>query len=104
MALSSPASRRVAIFALVLCAMIFAQFAALTDSHTPHFANDHCCLLCHIGVLPFLQPDSAVSAAPATRVQWLARDFECVPFHDAFLISRSSRAPPTTLPVSIVLV
>jgi hypothetical protein len=84
--------------------MVFAQFAALTDSHTPHFANDHCCLLCHIGVLPFLQPDSGVSDAPAARVQWLARDPECVLFHDAFLISRSSRAPPATLPVSTVQV
>lgn len=102
MALSGCASRRTALIVVLLCATVFAQFAALTDSHTPHYANDHCCLLCHIGVLPFLQSDSALSAAPAAPVEWLQRAPECVPFHDAFLVSRSSRAPPAAFPVSAV--
>jgi hypothetical protein len=101
MALSGRAHFR-ALIVLALCAMAFAQFAALTDSHTPHVANDHCCLLCHIGVLPFLQPDSVLSAAPAAPIEWLPWSPDSVVFHDAYLGSRSSRAPPATFPLSNV--
>jgi hypothetical protein len=102
MALSRCAPRRAFLIVLLLCATVYAEFAALSDSHAPHFPNDHCCLLCHIGVLPFLQPDSDFSAAQAAPIEWLASDPDCVQFHDAFLVSRSSRAPPATLSVSAV--
>ena len=93
MALSGRLSLRTALIVLLLCATAYAQFAALTDSH-PHVSNDHCCLLCHVGVLPFLQPDIAISAVPAEAVEWLPADPEIVPFDDTLLVCRSTRAPP----------
>ncbi len=79
---------------LLLCATVYAQLAALADSHKPHLQNDRCCLLCHSGVLPFLQADSDISTAPTATVEWLPRNPDRLLFHDAFLVSRSSRAPP----------
>jgi hypothetical protein len=94
MALGGRAKRRTVLIVLLLCAVSLAQFAALQDNHTLHFANDHCCLLCHVGVLPFLQPDTGISAAPAAPVEWLAFSPGSVFCQDALLVHRDSRAPP----------
>ncbi len=97
MALGGRAWVRTALIVLLLCATASAQFAALSDTHTPHFANDHCCLLCHIGVLPFLQPDTGATAAPGEPGEWLPFSPGTVFCQDAQLVSRSTRAPPADL-------
>jgi len=85
----------VALIVFLLCATVCAQSAALAGEHTPHHATDHCCLLCHIGVLPFLQAHVQVSIAPAAPVEWLAGTPDLGRMRDALLVSRSTRAPPT---------
>src|SRR6516225_4058488 len=52
--------RRILLVALVLCATICAQSAALTEEQETHQGSDHCCGLCHLGPAPVLP--SAVSA------------------------------------------
>jgi hypothetical protein len=102
MSFSGRTHGKTVLIVLLLCATAFAQFAALTDSHTLHFTNDHCCLLCHIGVLPFLQPDAAMSAAPVVPVEWLPWNSDRVLFRDTLLVSRSTRAPPADFHLSAV--
>jgi len=71
-----------------------AQSAALASEHHAHHATDHCCLLCHIGVLPFLQVASEMPVAPDAAVGWLTWEPGSGLFHDGLLVSKSSRAPP----------
>ena len=58
-------------------------------------APDHCCLLCHVGPLPFLQTTVSATVMPVFLVVWLlpAPDFEHA--HSALLFATSSRGPPT---------
>ena len=82
---------------LLLCALLCAQVVAFATESVPHHAADHCCLLCHIGVQPFLQSDSQVSTAPVAPVQLLVREADCDINHDPVFITSSSRAPPATI-------
>jgi hypothetical protein len=85
---------RYALALLLLCAVTVGQSAALTSEHVRHQAQDHGCLVCYAGALPFLQSSTAAPLAPVLRIAWLesAPDFEAT--HDARPATRSSRAPP----------
>lgn len=90
------ARRRIqyALALLLLCAVTAGQTAALTAPHEQHQAQDHGCLVCLAGSLPFLQASIGVPEVPVLRIAWLEStpDFEAK--HDARPTARSSRAPP----------
>jgi hypothetical protein len=87
--------RRLLFVLFLLCATIFAQSGALSGEHQQHHSTDHCCLLCHVGPIPFLQTSTTATVAPVFGVEWIAAipDFEFN--HDCLLTTSSSRAPPT---------
>jgi len=78
-----------------LCALIGAQSASLAFDH-PHDSG-HCCRLCHLGPLPFLQPIPVAGIAPVMTIAWYGGSFDGASTHDALLSSASSRAPPSLL-------
>jgi hypothetical protein len=79
---------------LLVCAVTAGQSAALTVAHERHQAQDHGCMVCNAGSLPFLQSSTCASLAPVLRIAWLDSppDFEAT--HDVRPSARSSRAPP----------
>ena len=83
-----------ALVLLLLCAVTVGQSAALTSAHAQHQAQDHGCLVCYAGSLPFLQSSTGAPLVPVMQVAWLESppDFEAT--HDARPAARSSRAPP----------
>ena len=85
---------RYALVLLLLCAVTAGQTLALTSAHERHQAQDHGCLVCYVGSLPFLESTTEAPAAPVLLVRWLESppDFEAT--HDARPATRSSRAPP----------
>jgi hypothetical protein len=78
----------------LLCAVAVEQSVALTSAHEQHQAQDHVCLVCYVGALPFLRSTTNVAVAPVLLVRWLEPppDFEAT--HDALPAARTSRAPP----------
>ena len=79
---------------LLLCAVTLGQSAALTSTHELHRAQNHSCLVCYVGSLPFLE---STAEAPVDPVWLVARlesppDFEAP--RDVRPAARSSRAPP----------
>jgi len=82
------------ILLLFVCAIVFAQSAALVAQFEPHHAAEHCCLLCHVGALPFLQVAVASTLAPMFRKVWSTPAAETTAILQAALVTRSSRAPP----------
>jgi hypothetical protein len=81
---------------LLVCLIVFAQSAALSGEFESHHATEHCCLLCHVGALPFLQVTVASALAPVFRKVWLAPPAEFSLLHDSAHVIRSSRAPPSS--------
>ena len=65
-------NRRLLIVLLLLCATVLAQSTALAAQNESHHSPDHCCLLCHVGPLPFLQTSVSASLAPVFQVVWMA--------------------------------
>ena len=86
--------RRLLTVLLLLCAMVVAQSAALSEQSKSHQSTDHCCLLCHVGPLPFLQTSVSAALAPVFQVVWLAPPSHAEGTLDAPLVPNSSRAPP----------
>ena len=70
--------RRLLVVLLLLCVTVLAQSSALSAQSESHRSPDHCCLLCHVGPLPFLQTSVSAAWAPVFQVVWLAppRNFE----------------------------
>ncbi|MGB9454661.1 MAG: hypothetical protein WCB12_01370 [Bryobacteraceae bacterium] len=79
---------------LLLCLIVAVQSFALASGHESHHAAGHCCLLCHVGSLPFLRTIVPVAVTPAFLVTWLAPTPDFQPFHEVLLTASSSRAPP----------
>jgi len=73
---------------------LWAQSSALALEHQAHHAREHCCLLCHVGPLPFLQTSISAAAVPVLPVAWVASVAEFQGAHDALIPTSSSRAPP----------
>ena len=80
---------------LLVCLTLLGQSLALASQEESHHAPDHCCLLCHVGPLPFLQTTVTATVTPVFLVVWLAPapDFETA--HQVLLSASSSRGPPS---------
>jgi hypothetical protein len=86
--------RRLIIVLLMLCAMVLVQSAALSTQNASHHSGDHCCLLCHVGPLPFVETSVAAAAVPVLPVTRVVPAAKFQDAHDVLLPTRSSRAPP----------
>jgi len=87
--------RRLLVVLLLLCLTVSAQSAALAEQSKLHQSTDHCCLLCHVGPLPFLQTSVSAALAPVLQMVWLAPAAHCETTSDVRLVPSPSRAPPT---------
>src|SRR6516225_5052831 len=85
---------------LLLCA-VFAQSAALELGYERHSSSQHCCLLCHLGPLPFLQETIASAAEPLVAIAWLPDTTQREGKHEVLLSADSSRAPPISPAISL---
>src|SRR5581483_7644913 len=56
---------------LVLCLLALAQVSAFASANEQHHSQDHCCLLCHVGPLPFLQTNVSAVVMPLLASVWL---------------------------------
>ena len=86
--------RKALLIVLLLCVTGAAQFTALVSERETHHASDHCCLLCHVGPLQFLEASASPAIAPVFEVVWLTPAVEPPATHDALLPSSPARAPP----------
>jgi hypothetical protein len=77
-----------------VCLTLLGQSFALASQQESHHASDHCCLLCHVGPLPFLQVTVAAAVTPVFRVAWLAPTPEFETAYQVLLSASSSRGPP----------
>lgn len=87
-------NRRLFIVLLLLCVTVLAQSSALSAQSESHHSSDHCCLLCHVGPLPFLQTSVSATLAPNFQVVWLASPTRVETTSDVLVIPTPSRAPP----------
>jgi hypothetical protein len=79
---------------LLMCLTLWGQSFALASQDESHHAPDHCCLLCHVGPLPFLQTTATAAVTPIFLVAWLAPTPDFEPAYSALLLASSSRGPP----------
>jgi hypothetical protein len=79
---------------LLLCLLLVAQSAAFASANEQHHSTDHCCLLCHVGPLPFVHTHSSAVVMPNPSRVWLEPSPDFVATHDVFLSTTSSRGPP----------
>jgi len=79
---------------LLLSLTLLGQSFALASQDESHHAPDHCCLLCHVGPLPFLQTTVSATVTPVFRIAWLAPNPNFEPAHQGPLAPSSSRGPP----------
>jgi hypothetical protein len=86
--------RKALLIVLLLCVTGVAQFAALVSERESHHASDHCCLLCHVGPLQFLEASDSPAIAPIFEVVWLTPAVEVATTHDVLLPASPARAPP----------
>jgi hypothetical protein len=79
---------------LLVCLTLCGQSSTLASQRESHHTPDHCCLLCHVGPLPFVQTTVTATVMPIFPVAWLAPipDFETA--HQVLLSASSSRGPP----------
>jgi hypothetical protein len=86
-------SVRTLLVLLLLC-LTLGQAFTLASERESHHTPDHCCLLCHVGPLPFLQTTVTATVMPIFPVAWLAPvpDFDTA--HQVLLSASSSRGPP----------
>lgn len=87
-------NRRTLLVFLLLCVTVYAQSAALLAAIEPHHATGHCCVLCHVGSLPFLEIASIGSVAPIVILEGFVANSDFASSHDVLLGTNSSRAPP----------
>jgi hypothetical protein len=87
-------NRRALLVLFLLCLMVYAQSVALFGAPEVHHAGGHCCLLCHVGTLPFLQITTGTGTAPIALVGRLISNPDFQASHDVLLTANSSRAPP----------
>ena len=85
---------RTLVVLFLLCLTFYVQTATLLSAVEPHHATGHCCVLCHVGSLPFLESTSPSSVAPIVVVERLIPNPDIESSHDVLLSSNSSRAPP----------
>ena len=79
---------------LLVCLTLLGQSLALASQEESHHAPDHCCLLCHVGPLPFLQTNATAAVTPVFLVAWLAPTPAFKTAYQVLLSASSSRGPP----------
>ncbi len=79
---------------LLLCLFLVAQSAGFASANQQHHSEDHCCLLCHVGPLPFLSTNVSAVAVPVFSMVWMESAPDFIPVHEVLLATCSSRAPP----------
>jgi hypothetical protein len=79
---------------LLLCLLLVAQSAGFASANQQHHSEDHCCLLCHLGPLPFLNSNVSAVAVPVFCMVWMESAPDFIPVHDVLISTSSSRAPP----------
>ena len=87
-------NRRALFVLFLLCLMVVAQSVALFGAPEPEHVTGHCCLLCHLGTLPFLEITTGLGVAPIELIERLIPNPDFEASHDVLLTSNSSRAPP----------
>jgi len=87
---------RAIVVVLFLCAVICAQTASLAFEHREH-SSEHCCRLCHLGPLPWVQTGPVAHIVPVFALAWFAPMPNDVTAHEPLLSAASSRAPPRLL-------
>jgi len=92
---SGPTRLSRGVLVLLACLLVLGQTAALASQFESHHSAEHCCMLCHVGALPFLQVAVASTLAPVFRKVWLAPRPETTTVREAAHVIQSSRAPPT---------
>jgi hypothetical protein len=86
--------RKLLVVLFLVCVTALGQFSALSAQSESHLSGDHCCLLCHVGPLPFLQTNVSAALAPVFHVVWLAPPARLETTSDVRLVPSPSRAPP----------
>jgi len=89
-----PRSVRTLLVLLLVCVILLSQSLALASQEESHHGPDHCCLLCHVGPLPFLQTTVTATVTPIFLVAWLAPTPDFEPAHLVPLFTTASRGPP----------
>jgi hypothetical protein len=87
-------SRKALAVLFLLTLMLYAQLAVLFAQPEAHQADGHCCVLCHLGSLPFLQVATAPPPSPMVVVERLIPNRNIEALRDVLLNVNSSRAPP----------
>jgi hypothetical protein len=87
--------RKALFIVLLLCVTGIAQMAALVGEPESHHSADHCCLLCHMGPLHFLEASTSTGLVPVFAVVWLTPAAEVATVYDVQLPSSPARAPPS---------
>jgi hypothetical protein len=59
-----------------------------------HHATEHCCVLCHVGPLPFLRATTTAAIAPVFHLVWLESNPHGESDREVLAAASSSRAPP----------
>ena len=85
---------RALLIVLLLCLTVSAQSSTFDPRHASHHEPGHCCLLCHLGSLPFVRTVAPAAVVPVFLTSWLAPSPEFQAFHEVLLSASSSRAPP----------
>jgi hypothetical protein len=89
-----PAHRKALLVVLLLLVTGMAQFASIVGQPETHRSSDHCCLLCHVGPLPFLEASATAAVSPVFEIAWLTPAADVAATHDFLLPSSAARAPP----------
>jgi len=87
--------RRAFFVLLLLCVTMLAQTSALSAQSETHRGPDHCCLLCHVGPLPFVETAVTATIAPILQVVWLALPPGIESISDPAVVPGPSRSPPS---------
>jgi len=85
---------RFAVILALLSVVVCAQAASLISEQFHQHSSQHCCALCHIGPLPFLQPAITACAAPVLSGELPECSVALNAPHEILLASGDSRAPP----------
>lgn len=79
---------------VLLCLVVLTQSAEFTSANEIHGSQDHCCLLCHVGPLPFLNTTLLPSMTPVLAIVRLEFRQELTAVPERALTAHSSRGPP----------
>ena len=74
---------------LFLTALVFAQAGSFASEHSHQNSSQHCCGLCHVGPLPFLNSGFASDFAPELSAAWIAGPLESGSPHEVWIAAGS---------------